>query len=294
MALVGYARVSSIDQDFALQVDALKKAGCKKVFAEKKSGTSKNDRQAFHECMEYIREGDILVVTRVDRLTRSILDLQNLLIDLKNREIHLKALEQPVDTASASGKFFLDILGVFAEFETNLRRERQLEGIERAKKSGVYKGRKPTARNKNNEIIELVNQGYTRKAIAKKLNIGVASVYRVLKAHKAANPDTVVIGSQATKKIAILDVHLIVENNSKFVRGKNESRRRIEETCFSSFDMVKKDKDGYEYTLKIPYETDSELEEIIDEMIGEAGYIADLKNGFIEMSFFEPSTDRSW
>ena len=148
--------------------------------------------------------------------------------------------------------------------------------------------------NRQNNVADVGNLIWLFTAIAKKLNIGVASVYRVLKAHKAANPDTVVIGSQATKKIAILDVHLIVENNSKFVRGKNESRRRIEETCFSSFDMVKKDKDGYEYTLKIPYETDSELEEIIDEMIGEAGYIADLKNGFIEMSFFEPSTDRSW
>lgn len=294
MALVGYARVSSIDQDFNIQVDALKKAGCKKVFAEKKSGTSKNDRQAFHECMEYIREDDILVVTRIDRLTRSILDLQNLLLDLKEKKIHLKALEQPVDTSNASGKFFLDMLGVFAEFETNLRRERQLEGIERAKKAGVYKGRKPTARNMSNDVMQLINQGYTRKAIAKKLNIGIASIYRILKTHKTKNPEILIIGSQATKKIAILDVHLVVENNSKFVRGKNESRRQIEESCFSPFDVIKKDKDGYEYILKIPYETDAELEETIDEIMSEAGYIADLRNGFVEMSFHDPATDKSW
>ena len=84
-------------------------------------GTSKKDRNAFDECMEYIREGDTLVVTRIDRLTRSILDLQTLLHDLKDKDINLKALDQPVDTSSASGKFFLDMLGVFAEFETNLR-----------------------------------------------------------------------------------------------------------------------------------------------------------------------------
>nr|WP_232220876.1 recombinase family protein [Legionella tunisiensis] len=106
MALVGYARVSTIDQNLDIQLDALKNAGCKKIFSEKKSGTSKKDRTALDECMDYIREGDTLVVTRIDRLTRSILDLQNLLHYLKEKEIHLKALEQPVDTSNASGKFF--------------------------------------------------------------------------------------------------------------------------------------------------------------------------------------------
>ena len=183
MDLVGYARVSSTDQNLTIQLEALKNAGCKKIFSEKKSGTTKKDRTAFDECMEYIREGDTLVVTRIDRLTRSILDLQNLLHYLRKKEIHLKALEQPVDTSSASGKFFLDMLGVFAEFETNLRRERQLEGIERAKKEGVYKGRKPTARAKSSEVITLISQGYTRLAIAKKLDIGIASVYRILKTY---------------------------------------------------------------------------------------------------------------
>ena len=169
MAFVGYARVSTIDQNLDIQLAALKNAGCKKIFSEKKSGTSKKDRTALDECMEYIREGDTLVVTRIDRLTRSILDLQTLLHYLKEKEIHLKALEQPVDTSNASGKFFLDMLGVFAEFETNLRRERQLEGIERAKHEGKYKGRKPTARSKADEVMELVNQGFTRTAIAKKM-----------------------------------------------------------------------------------------------------------------------------
>lgn len=86
-----------------------------------------------------------------------------------------------MDTASASGKFFLDILGVFAEFETNLRHERQLEGVERAKQAGKYKGRQPTARAKSTEVIRLMNQGLTRMEIAQQLDIGVASVYRILK-----------------------------------------------------------------------------------------------------------------
>ncbi len=294
MDLVGYARVSSTDQNLTIQLDALKNAGCKKIFFEKKSGTSKKDRTAFDECMEYIREGDTLVVTRIDRLTRSILDLQTLLHDLKDKDIHLKALDQPVDTSSASGKFFLDMLGVFAEFETNLRRERQLEGIERAKSTGVYKGRKPTARAKSSDVIALVNQGYTRVATAKKLDIGIASVYRILKTHHQNNPEQILPGSQSTKKIAVIEFWLQVENNSKFVRGKNESRQRMEQECFAPFDMVKKDKDGWEYVLKIPYESDKELDETIHELMDEAGHIADLRNGFAEFNVIEPATGKSW
>lgn len=294
MALVGYARVSTIDQNLDIQLDALKKAGCKKIFSEKKSGTSKKDRTALDECMDYIREGDTLVVTRIDRLTRSILDLQNLLHYLKEKEIHLKALEQPVDTSNASGKFFLDMLGVFAEFETNLRRERQLEGIQRAKQEGKYKGRKPTARSKSSEVMELINQGFTRTAIAKKLNMGIASVYRIIKTHRQNNPDQTIPGSHATKKIAVVEIWLRVENNNKVVRGKNESRRKIENDCFSPFDMVKKDKDGWEYILKIPYTNEKELDETIYDLMHEAESIADSRNGFTEMSAIETMTGKSW
>lgn len=294
MALVGYARVSTIDQNLDIQLEALKGAGCKKIFSEKKSGTSKKDRTALDECMEYIREGDTLVVTRIDRLTRSILDLQTLLRCLKEKAIHLKALEQPVDTSNASGKFFLDMLGVFAEFETNLRRERQLEGIERAKREGKYKGRKPTARTKTDDVMELINQGFTRTAIAKKLNMGIASVYRILKTHRQDNPKETIPGSQGTQKIAVVEVWLRVENNNKFVRGKNESRRQIEQYCFSAFDMVKKDKDSWEYILKIPYTHDKDLDETLYDLMHEAESIADCRNGFTEMSITEPATGKSW
>ncbi|HAU0345706.1 TPA: recombinase family protein [Legionella pneumophila] len=294
MALVGYARVSTIDQNLDIQLEALNSAGCKKIFSEKKSGASKKDRTALDECMEYIREGDTLVVTRIDRLTRSILDLQTLLHYLKEKSIHLKALEQPVDTSNASGKFFLDMLGVFAEFETNLRRERQLEGIERAKCEGKYKGRKPTARSKTDDVMELINQGFTRTAIAKKLNMGIASVYRILKTHRQDNPKETIPGSQGTQKIAVVEVWLRVENNNKFVRGKNESRRQIEQYCFSAFDMVKKDKDSWDYILKIPYINNNDLDETLYDLMHEAESIADCRNGFTEMSITEPATGKSW
>ena len=128
-----------------------------------------------------MREGDTLLVTRIDRLARSLRDLQNLVYDLRKQGIELKAIEQPIDTRSAAGKAFLDMLGVFAEFETNLRKERQLEGIVKAKAEGKYKGRKPTARAKAAQIHELLGRGLTRQAVADQLGIGVASVYRVLK-----------------------------------------------------------------------------------------------------------------
>ncbi len=180
MALVGYARVSSKDQDFELQVESLKKAGCTKIFSEKISGT-KRDRPELEKCLDYLREGDTLLVTRIDRLARSLRDLQNLVHELKNDSIELKAIDQPIDTGTAAGKAFLDMLGVFAEFETNLRKERQLEGVAKAKQAGKYKGRKPTARAKSNEVKALIEEGMSKQAIADKLGIGVASVYRIIK-----------------------------------------------------------------------------------------------------------------
>lgn len=121
---------------------------------------------------------DTLVVTRVDRLARSIGDLQDIVRTLKAKGARLKATEQPIDTGTAAGKAFLDMLGVFAEFETSLRRERQMEGIAKAKARGVYTGRKPSI--DAERVHELRREGLGATAIARKLGIGRASVYRVL------------------------------------------------------------------------------------------------------------------
>src|SRR5467141_859316 len=144
MALYGYARVSTVDQDCTLQEHALRAAGCEVIRAEKVSATRREGRTELALLLEFLRKGDTLVVTRVDRLARSIKDLQDIVYLLKERGVTLRATEQPINTQSAAGKAFLDMLGVFAEFETNLRRERQLEGIAKAKAAGIYKGRKPS------------------------------------------------------------------------------------------------------------------------------------------------------
>ena len=174
----GYARVSSSGQDLTVQLDALKAAGCETIRQEKVSGTSTQGRDELNTLLEFMREGDELVITRIDRLARSVRDLQNIVYDLNKRGINISATEQPIDTKTSVGKCFLDMLGVFAEFETNLRKERQMEGIEKAKEKGVYKGRKPSI--DVNAVKELKEKGMGASAIAKELGIGRASVYRAL------------------------------------------------------------------------------------------------------------------
>jgi DNA invertase Pin-like site-specific DNA recombinase len=179
VTLYGYARVSTADQDLAIQEAALRAAGCRVVRAEKRSGAAREGRDELRLLLDFLRAGDTLVVTRIDRLARSVRDLQDIVHELKAKGIALKATEQPVDTGTAAGKAFLDMLGVFAEFETNLRRERQLEGIRAAKARGVYKGRKPSI--DPAEVRRLREaEGLGPSAIARRLGIGRASVYRVL------------------------------------------------------------------------------------------------------------------
>jgi len=179
MAAYGYARVSTFDQDLTIQQKTLRAAGCRVIRAEKASGSRRDGRTELQVLLDFVQRGDTLVVTRIDRLARSLKDLQDIVHELKSRGVALRATEQPVDTSTAAGKAFLDMLGVFAEFEANLRRERQLEGIAQAKTRGVYRGRKPSI--DTAEIRRLRDQeGLGPTAIARRLGIGRASVYRAL------------------------------------------------------------------------------------------------------------------
>jgi DNA invertase Pin-like site-specific DNA recombinase len=171
MTVIGYARVSTTDQDLLIQEAALKAAGCQVIRAEKRSGTTTEGREALRTVLEFLHAG-------IDRLARSIGHLQDIVRTVRARGAVLKATEQPIDTGTAAGKCFLDMVGVFAEFETNLRRERQLEGIAKAKAAGVYKGRPPSI--EASRVRELKAHGLRPVDIAKTLKIGRASVYRVL------------------------------------------------------------------------------------------------------------------
>jgi DNA invertase Pin-like site-specific DNA recombinase len=178
VTVVGYARVSTIDQDLSIQENALRAAGCEVIRAEKRSGTTTVGREELRTVLDFLRKGDVLVVTRIDRLARSIGDLHDIVQAIRAKNASLRALEQPIDTGTRTGKCFLDMLGVFAELETNLRRERQLEGIAKAKAEGVYKGRRASI--DAAQVRAMKARGLGATAIAKALSIHRASVYRLL------------------------------------------------------------------------------------------------------------------
>src|SRR6202012_2364795 len=170
MTVIGYARVSTTDQNLDVQENALRAAGCDLIRSEKRSGTTTAGREELRTVLDFLRRGDVLMVTRIDRLARSIGDLQDIVRTVRAKGAALKATEQPIDTPTAAGKCFLDMLGVFAEFETNLRRERQLEGIAKAKEAGVYKGRPASI--DASRVRELKAQGLGATAIPKALSLG--------------------------------------------------------------------------------------------------------------------------
>jgi DNA invertase Pin-like site-specific DNA recombinase len=190
MPLYGYARVvSTLDQDLTIQENALRAAGCQVVRAEKKSGAGRASRTELRLLLDFLHSGDTLMVTRIDHLARSLKDLQDIVHELEAKGVTLRATEQPVDTGSAAGKAFLDMLGVFAQFETHRRRERQLEGIRAAKAKGIYKGRKPSIDPAEVRCLREV-EGLGPSAIARRLGIGRASVYRILAAKGDAGTAT--------------------------------------------------------------------------------------------------------
>jgi DNA invertase Pin-like site-specific DNA recombinase len=181
--LVGYARTSTDDQKAGLeaQVRDLQAAGCAKIFSEQTS--SVGDRAEFAKAIGYLREGDTLVVCKVDRLARSTVGLWQIVSELDARKIGLRILNlggETVDTKSATGKLILTIFAGFAQFEREMMLERQREGISKAKAEGKYLGRKPSAALKAQEARQMVAGGKTVAAAARELKIGRTSVYRAL------------------------------------------------------------------------------------------------------------------
>ena len=180
--LVGYARASTLDQKASIESQArdLKAAGCHKTFSESVSSVETEERHQLWAAMDYLREGDVLVVTKLDRLARSTADLSRLVEQLHEKGAALRVLDINLDTSTSTGRLMLNLLGSIAQFEREIMLERQREGIERARREGKYKGRKPTARQKSDEVLRLKRDGYGATEIAKKVGIGRASVYRIL------------------------------------------------------------------------------------------------------------------
>ena len=183
---IAYARSSTVDQEagFQAQIKALKAAGCEKVFSEKVSSVAQ--REQLEAALDYVRDGDTLVVTKLDRLARSVAHLVSIGERLEAKGVALKVLEQAIDTSSSSGRLMFNMLGAIAQFERELMLERQREGIAKAKAEGKYKGRAPTARAKAPQVLRLHSEGIGPTEIAKRIGIGRASVYRILETNRAA------------------------------------------------------------------------------------------------------------
>lgn len=182
--LIGYARTSTLDQKAGLETqrDELLAAGCEKLFEEQVSSVDVAARAQLAEALDYVREGDTLIVTRLDRLARSVPHLLEILGKLNSKGASLRILVMGIDTGTPTGKLMLTVLGSIAEFEREIMLERQREGIAKAKAAGKYKGRKPTARARAKEVLGLHAEGVGGTEIARKLGIGRASVYRILEA----------------------------------------------------------------------------------------------------------------
>jgi DNA invertase Pin-like site-specific DNA recombinase len=179
--LIGYARTSTLEQEAGLeaQIRDLMALGCEKLYREQVS--SVGQRAALLSAIEFCREGDTLVVTKLDRLARSVTHLGTIIAALEAKGVALRIENLGVDTSTPTGKLMLNVLGGVAQFEREMMLERQREGIAKAKAEGAYKGRKPTARAKTAEIKALAVEGLSMAAIAARLGIGKGSVHRALK-----------------------------------------------------------------------------------------------------------------
>ena len=183
-ALVGYARVSTIDQNPDRQIEKLESLNVEKLFVDKASGKN-TSRPGFQAMMNYVREGDVLVICSMDRLARNLFDLLSITKELQEKGVTVRFLKENIDLSptgetSAISKLLLSMMGAVAEFERSLIKERQREGIALAKAKGIYRGRKPLDQTKIQEAQKLITQGVPRAKVARDLKIGRTSLYRYL------------------------------------------------------------------------------------------------------------------
>ncbi len=186
--IVGYARTSTIEQTAGLeaQIKELQAAGCNKIYQEQISSVA--EREQLNAAIDFVREGDVLVVAKLDRLARSVADLLSIVQLLEKKQVSLRILNLGIDTNTPTGKLMLTMLGAIGQFEREIMLERQREGIAKAKAEGKFKGRKPLSQDVIDEVLRLCETRITRKKVAEKLDIGEASVYRVLKDTKIEVP----------------------------------------------------------------------------------------------------------
>ena len=186
--LIGYARTSTLEQKAGLeaQKDSLTALGCERIHHEQTSSVGL--RESLRAAIEFSRQGDTIVVTKLDRLARSVRHLGEIIDELDAKGVGLRILNLGLDTSTATGKLMLNVVGSVAQFEREMMLERQREGIAKAKAEGKYKGRKPIAKEKVEEVLQLLSQGTTKREVARRLQVSERSIYRIVKEAVYAHP----------------------------------------------------------------------------------------------------------
>ncbi len=176
--IFGYARVSTLDQDYSSQVEKLKANGAERIFSEKKTGTRLEGRDELAKMLDMLRSGDVVILVKLDRLGRDLLDILKTMDLIHAKGCSVRILDQGIDTATTWGKHGAKLLGWVAEVEMTLRKERQAAGVQRAKAEGKYKGRKRKA--VPERIAALKSQGLPIAAIARELGVSRQAIYKAM------------------------------------------------------------------------------------------------------------------
>lgn len=189
--IVGYGRVSSAGQSLDIQLDKLQTYGCTRIYSEKRSGRQADSRPELQACLQFLREGDVLVVTRLDRMARSILDLSKIADLLQRKGVALKVLDQAIDTSTSEGRLLFSLLGAFAQFENDIRSERQADGIAKARAKGVAFGRRRALTPEQRDRVRILRneERFSIPQLADRFNVGTATIYRALKDTARDTPD---------------------------------------------------------------------------------------------------------
>jgi len=302
---IGYARVSTRDQNLDLQIDALKAAGCERIYQDVASGAN-TARPALDELLGQLRAGDVLVIWKLDRIGRSLKHLVELVGDLVKRKVGLLSLNDPIDTTSAQGRFVFNLFASLAEFERELIRERTNAGLEAARARGRVGGR-PKGLSPKAESTALAAETLYRErklsvaAIAQRLHITKSTLYSYLRHRgveigpyrKPSRSDaSTATGENDQPKIATIWLSMRVENNSKFVRGKKRALADIEQYCLARYDSKELPRGDYE--LKVPFGSVEQLDRRMNELLTEIAMEADSRNCFAECEARMEGSDRHW
>lgn len=306
---IGYARVSTRDQKADLQVDALKQAGCERIYQDIASG-AKSARPELDKLLANVRAGDAVVIWKLDRLGRSLKHLVELVGELAERKVGLQSLNDPIDTTHAQGRLVFNLFASLAEFERELIRERTQAGLSAARARGRVGGR-PKGLPAKAEATTMAAETLYREgrlsvsAISEKLHISKSTLYSYLR-HRGVDIGTYQKSARSrdqqrnaaspveppVERVATVTLRLAVVNNSKFVRGRKRATENIERYCLEPYGMKRLETGHYELT--IPCRTDDELEKTVHDLLTEISQEADMRSCFVEMDAWEEGTKRRW